>query len=221
MVGEFGDGHFDGGEGSGAGGVYHAVHAAQVESIGHPTGNDVAQHAGKGVFFPMDVRFFHLLDDGGAVGFGNATAFQHAIPNGVLQTGGERGDELLPAAHAQHNARLTTVKVHVFAVSGIVHGRFGHDEGEQLRGVGDFQDVGRQAKFHGIEIDLWQKTAPFTVGFVRGGGVWVVVLLYFPTRGWDFGDAVHFFDDVIPIFLYVLCLWENTGQANDGNRCFA
>ena len=50
-------------ERAGAGGVDHAVGAAQVEAVGDPAGGDVAEQAGERVLLPADVGVGDPPDD--------------------------------------------------------------------------------------------------------------------------------------------------------------
>ena len=61
--GELERGEVDRAQRAGAGGVDHAVGAAEVEAVGDPAGGDVAEQAGERVFLPADIGRRDPLDD--------------------------------------------------------------------------------------------------------------------------------------------------------------
>ncbi len=75
---------------------------------------------------------------------------------------------------------MLAVKRFIFAVPGIFQRFAGDHQGYKLRYIGHFQDIGRQAKFHRVKVDIRDEAAPLAVRLVRRGGVGIVVIFNAP-----------------------------------------
>ena len=181
------DQHFhrrlDGGEAGGAGGVGDEVRPAQIEHVGHASGDDVGQLAGHGVFGDGRVG----LVDVGMPG-GQDRLARGARQPGELRHGGQGmgifgkddaliGDEGAFAAHgrAEDDGGWRRVQRPLrIAIVGECVGADGHRPLLPLvHGLGHAR---RDAEAAPVESKPAHPAADFAVGFVRCGGVGVIII---------------------------------------------
>ena len=150
---------------------------------------------------------------------------QRPFPNGELQAAHQRRDQLLAAANPQHYAGFFFQFFGEFrrrcAVTGILQRIPGGHQAKQLADVGHLQNIGRQAKLHGVEVDFGKEAAALAVGLIRSAHIRVVVILDAPAVFRHIGDAVFSLDDVGPEFFNITSIRKDGGQADDGYGRFA
>ena len=95
---------------AGAGGVDDAVGAAQVEAVGDPAGDDVAEQAGERVLLPADVRRGDPLDDVLGGRLVDARGLERASPDRVAEPGAQGDDQLERAGDAEDDADAVAVE---------------------------------------------------------------------------------------------------------------
>ena len=108
--GQFEHSEVHGPQRAGAGGVDHAVGAAQVEAVGDPAGDHVAEQPGERVFLPADIGLGDSLDDVLGRGAIDPGLIQGAPPDGMTQPGAQGDHQLERAGHPQDHADPVTVE---------------------------------------------------------------------------------------------------------------
>ncbi|TPW20594.1 MAG: hypothetical protein FD126_1529 [Elusimicrobia bacterium] len=162
------------GERGAAGGVHHAVRAAQVQAVGDAAGHHVAEEPREGVFLPVHVGVGDALDHGVRHGPFDAGFRERAAPKGMPQARAQRHDGLERPGDAQNDADLAAVEGALRAVAGVPHGGLGGDEAQELGGVGGGDVVGGDAELGGVEVHRREEAAAAAVGAV--GRFWVGVV---------------------------------------------
>ena len=78
----------------GTGRVGHVVAAAQIEAIGDPSGDDIAEKAREGAFLPLGIMVLDPSRDGLDVGLSQTILPQAVYPGGALQPPGHMRRQL-------------------------------------------------------------------------------------------------------------------------------
>ena len=217
-TGQLADRHAQRTERTGTRSIDDTVHAAQIEPVGDPPRDDVAEHSGERVLLPWDVRQLDLLDDLVGLGALDAAAVQCAPPDRLLQSCGERGVQLLRARHAQHDTSALAQRCRHRRIAGVAQRLARDDQRQHLRDVCHLEDVRRHAELDGVERYIGQKPATLAVGLVGHARVGVIVIVDRPARGRYVLDAVARSDDVAPVLLHIARLREDPRQTDDRNR---
>ncbi len=137
---QFQHGEMHGAERTGAGRIYRAVRAAEIEAVRNASGDDVAEQARERVFLPFDILLLnplhHILRDVIA----ESGVFQGFAPERMPKPRAERNDKFLRAGHAENHAGAAAIK---FApqISGIPQRFLRNQQAEKLRCVNCFQGV--------------------------------------------------------------------------------
>lgn len=211
------EGHGQGREGGGAGRVGDAVGAAQVEAVCDPAGHHVAQQAREAALLPGHV----VRGDAPAcllhLGLGQARLAQRLGPHRALQPAHHAAVQLLGRGHAQDDGDAGAVQGRKLLARGVLQHALGHDERQELGGVGGGQDAGRHAETQDIEVDRRQEAAPAAVGLVGRGRIRVVVVLDQPVSGGHVADQIRAGQDVAPEPGSVQRAREEGAHADDGD----
>ncbi len=213
---QFADRGLDSAQRTGAGGVDRHVGAAQVEAVGDPAGDHVAEHAREGVLLPRGVGQAELGGDLVGVLLGEPAAADDLLEHRGLQPGGERLGELVGAGDAEDDAGARGV-VPGLVGAGVLEQVAGDHQAQQLEDVGDLQRVRRQAELHGVEGHVGNEAAAPGVRLVGHRRVRVVELVDVPVGGGHVVDAVGGRGDVRPEFAQVAGLRVERGEADDGD----
>ncbi len=104
-----------------------------------------------------------------------------------------------------------------FAVTRVCKSIACGNQTEELRGIRDLQNIGRQTEFHGVEINLGHKTAALTVGLVGRGHVGVIVVFDTPPVGGHVFYAVAALDDIRPKLFDVFRIGKDGRETDDGD----
>ena len=195
-----------------AGRVNDEVRAAQVETVGDPTGEHVGQHAGKAVFGPFRKVRAHALHD--------------AVPLLLIQVGHAleevRQHRALYVANT-HVVDASTTDDHGCAVpvegppvvAGVGQRPTRDLEREQLRRF-DLRQRGRRDQVtQGVETKFVEEGPAHRVETVRGAPVLGVEQLRVPAVFGNVTDHVHALKDVGPVAAQVACTGKNAGHAHD------
>ena len=215
MLGQFAQSHLERAERRRTGGVGYTIDPAQVEAIGDPPRDHIAEHTRKRVFFPADVG---QLDRGDCLG--NAFLAQPAtahglLPHRVLEARDQRCHQLLPAANPQHHAGALEIVAALAAIARILKRLACGHQGQQLRDIRDLQDIRRQPKLQRVKVNIGQKPAALAVRLIRRARVRVVVVGTIPARGGDVRNAITLADDIIPVGRKMMGLGEERSHADD------
>ena len=230
---------------AGAGGVHHAVGAANIEAIGDAPGRDVAEETREGIFLPADVGIRNALH----YVFGDisldARIFQRTAPVRMAEACAERDHQFECAGDAENHAGAFAVEGAAWLckrggarlarciseiASGITRGNTSgitridqralrRDQTQELGGVGSFDVLRRNAKLHRVEIDRREKTAALRVGVIRLFRVGVKIIGGVPVRAKrDRRDRVNAVLDVGPVGLQAVRLGEQRAHADNRQR---
>ena len=191
-------GHGDRREGARACGVRDEVRAPEIEPVGDPARDDVAQEAGEARLLPGRevlgdpvadrVRLLH-----------RKSVLQHGLtPDRTLQAAAHGNRELLDGSGTQDHAHPIPRQRFRSAARHVVQHLLGDEEAEQLGGVCGGKHCRGDAEFDGVELDLGDERAPRHVRPVRRSGIRVVVVAAQPVRGRDVPEEVAARDDVSP-----------------------
>ena len=210
--------HGERGERTGAGGVDHAVGAAQIETVGDATGHHVAQQTREGVFLPGHVGVRDAVADLGRLRFVHAGFPQRFHPDAALQPAGHVEEKLLAGGDAQDDAGALAVHFAELIFDGVVEHLPGGDQRQHLAGVGGVHRGRLHAELDGVEIDLAQERAALAVGFVVGFGVRIVVIGQQPAGSGDLGDQVAPGQNVAPEAVGVRGAGENRADTCYSDR---
>ncbi len=185
-------------EGRGAGRIGHAVGAAEVEAVGDPTGDDVAQEPGEAALLPLDVvigdPIAGLLD----LALPEPLLAQRLDPDRPLEAADHRRQQLLGRGHPEDDRNLRAVHRRELLARRVAEHPLGDDEAEELRGVGRLDDRRRHPPGHRVEVDRVDKAAAAGVGLVARLGVGIVVVLQEPVALGDLRQKIAPAEDVAP-----------------------
>ena len=200
---------------AGAGGIHHAVGAAQIELLADPAGDHVAEQAGEGVFLPGDVGvgdpLHHVVGDR----LVDPRILERRTPDRVTQARAERDDQFQRSGDPENDAGAALVEAALRAVTRVLQCLPCRHQSQKLRGVDRLQDVGGDIEFHRIEVDGRDETAAPAVGAVGAFLVLVVVILDRPMRSRDLRNRVDPVHDVRPIGIPVVGLRKKAADADD------
>ena len=125
--------HVDGPHGTCAGGVHHTVGAAQIQTVGNPAGDNVAQKAGEGILLPANIPVGDLSDHLCGLIRRHPGFVQGLFPQWMPQAGTQWYDQFLGAGDSQNNAGPGAVEgFAAFAVSCVFQCALGGQEAQQL-----------------------------------------------------------------------------------------
>ena len=210
-------GHVDRREGRGARGIGHAVGPAEVEAVGDPTGDDVAEQAREAALFPGCVVVGDPLGDRLDLVLGHAVVAHRLDPNRLLQPADHGREQLLGRGHAEDHRDPRAIHALELPAGGVTQDLLGNDQAEQLRGVGRLDDLRRHAPGRRVEVDVRDEPAALGVGLVGRAGVRVVVVLGQPVGRRDVGQQIGAGPNVGPKAGRVLRAGEQGGDADDGD----
>ena len=209
------DRHRDRGERARARGVDDDVRPAEVEAVGHATGDDVPEQPGEGALLPRHVAAIEDLADARDLVGLEASGAHGVLDDRLLQAPAHRADELRRRRDAEHHAHAAAVDGLELPAGRLEERVLGDDEREQLRGVRRGHGVRRHAVLHGRELDLGEEAAPRRVDLVRRAGLRVVVVRREPVRARDIRQPVAALEDVAPEGERRRRAWEERAEADD------
>ena len=140
------------------------------------------------------------------------------VHTGPLEPVDHGAEQLLGARDPKDAADAVARQVGQLALGGVLKDLLGHDEGEQLGGVGRGHDRGRNAPLERVEVDIREERAPVRVGLVGRVGIRVVIVVDQPVSGWHIGDEITRLNDVAPEAGGIYATGEDGADTNDGNR---
>ena len=167
----------------------------------------------------MYILILELADQHFAVLLTDATLAEHLFQHRVLQPGIEALADLLATANPQGDADAVAIIVRAFMDTCILQHLFGYHQRQQLRGVGQFEDIGRQTKLHRVEIHFRDKAAALAVTLVGGFLVGVKIVCHLPAVGGHLGDGIYLVADQIPKLVQITAAGKQARHADYGNRC--
>ncbi|PRP91930.1 hypothetical protein ENSA5_52150 [Enhygromyxa salina] len=211
-------GHAQRREGRGAGRIGHAVGPAEVEAVGDPPGDDVAEQAGERALLPRRVVIGDPIADRLDLVLAEALLAQRLDPNRLLQPADHRREQLLGRGHPEDDRDPRAIHRLELAPGRVAQDLLGDDQPEQLRGVGRLDDVRRHAPGQRVEVDLRQEAPALGVGLVGRPRIGVVVVLGQPVGRRDLGQQIGASEDVGPKPGRVARAGEQGGGADDGER---
>ncbi len=141
---------------------------------------------------------------------GDAVFAQGLLPDRSLQTADHCAQQFLGRGDTENDRHARTVHVFELAASGIAEYLLGDDQRQQLAGVGSFDDAGRHAPTHGVEVDLAEETTAACVGLVRCRRISIVVILRQPVGLGNVGDQIPSGENIVP---------ESGGILRAGEQC--
>ena len=192
-------GQMDGAHRAGAGRIHHAVGAAEIEAVADPAGDHIPQEAGEGIFLPGHVAVGEPLHDLSGLFVVDPGAFEGPAPLGPAQAGTEGDDELLGAGHPQNDGGAIPFEIRFFAVAGLIEGRFGRQQGKDLRRVGGREIGRRNPEGGGIEGNRGEEAAAPAIHVVRLAGIRVIVIVGRPMAGGYVPDGVFAVIEEVPV----------------------
>ena len=132
---------------------------------------------------------------------------------------GAQGDHQLErAGDAQDHAHLVAVECGAVEVAGVVECLAGHQETEQLGGVGRLDRIGGDSEVEEREIDGREETAAMSVGPVGGFRVAVEIVRDSPVGFGHLDDRVDAFANIRPVTCQGLRLRKHASHSDDGHR---
>ena len=200
-----------------AGRVGHAVGPSEIEAVGDATGHDVAEQAGEGALLPRDVVVGDPLADALDLGLGDPRFPKRLLPHRTLQPADHGREQLLAARHAEDHAHLLAIHFREVPTRRVLEHALGHDQPEQLRGVGRRGDARRDPERHRIEGHLGKERAALGVGLVGRLGIGVVVVLDQPVGRGDVAHEIAAGEDVAPEPAFVERARKQSADADHGD----
>ncbi len=196
--------------------VHRVVHAAEIETVGDPPGDDVREHAGEGVL----VQCRQAFGQGG---------WDRPEEGRVGRAEAVGGGEVRAGLGAEDHRRARPVERPV-VVAGVAQSPRGHLEGEQLPGFYAAQRLRRDTEAQRVERDRREEPAPpgrhppaappgirATRGPLVRGLDGSVVEVRVPAAARHLGDRVDAPEHVGPVLGGVGGAREHTGHADDGH----
>ena len=148
------DGHLHRRERRGASSVGHAVGATKVKPIGDSSCNHVAQKAREAGFLPWLIMVANSLTNLLNVVFWHAVFTQRLHPDWALKARNHRGKEFLSRGHTQNARDPRAVHRCKLVAGSITKHLLCHDQREQLRGVGRWNDAWWDAPADRVKVDF-------------------------------------------------------------------
>ncbi len=129
---------------------------------------DIAQQSGKGALLPGCVVTCNALADLLDLILGDTTLSEGLDPHWPLKPAHHLTQQFKPRCNSQNHTDSIPVHIFELALRSVLQDLLGHNECQELRGIG-CGDIGRgNAEFHGIKIHRGEKGPPLTVGLIRG-----------------------------------------------------
>ena len=126
------DAHGERAKGRRARGIDHAVRAAEVQAIGDPARDHVAEKTGESVLLPGRVRTRDPVADLLHFVFREAVLAQSAHPDGALKPRTHLDEQFLGRGDADDHAGALAEGVGEVSVGGVFEELLGHDQAEKL-----------------------------------------------------------------------------------------
>ena len=228
---------------AGAGRIDDAVRAVQIEPVGDPPRDHVAEQTGEAVLLPGHVAFGNSIHHVLGHVVGDAGIFEGLPPLRVTESGTEWDHQFECPRDAEDHRGLASGNGYRGPGSGYRRIRspssprspipdprhpiveddprvgqrlLGRDESQQLRGVGRFEITRDDAEFERVEVDGREEAAAPGIGAVGRFRVGVEIVGGVPVRRRHVADAIDAVLDVGPVRTRPVGLGEQAADADDG-----
>ena len=178
--------------------VDHRVGAAEVEAVGDPTGDHVAEQAGKGALLPRHVAAREHRVDSSDLRLGEPRRAHRPLDHRHLHPAHHLTDQLGRRRHAEHHAHPAAIHGFKATARRLGEHPLGHHQPEELRRIGGAQRIRRQPELERRELHLGQEATARRVDLVGRPRARIEIVAGQPVGARHVGDAVAAFEDIAP-----------------------
>ena len=103
------------------------------------------------------------------------------------------------------------------AVGWLVQHLLGHNQSQELRGIGGGHNARWDAKLDWVEAHIVEEGTTASVGLIRCAQIGIVVVIDEPVRLWNVSDQVFCLEDILPESGLVLEILKEGADAYNGD----
>ena len=199
-------------------GIGHVIAARQVEAIGNPPGDHVAEQAWEGRFLPLDIMVLDPLRDVLHLALGE-TGLPHGVhPSRALQTASHMCGQFGRRSDTEDDAGSGLVDLALRIPLDVFQRHLGRDQRQQLRRIRTLHRFRRNAEMERVESERADEATASAIGMVLRAGVFIIVIVHQPMAGWHISDQVAALEQIAPEARDISASRKYGTHSDHGNR---